>query len=263
MDRRLLVAAALLLGTALTAAAADGPDRSIATSGEATVYVEPDEVVVNVGVETFNASLDEAKAANDAASKKLLDALRALEVEERDIGTDVMQVHISYVDNGRPSKGIEGYFCRRGYAVTLKEIGKFERLVDTALKNGANHLMGFEFRTTDLRQHRDEARRLAIRAAKEKAADLARELDMSVGTPRHIGEGYVQYHGYRSAWWGWGGGGYGQYSQNVRYEAEGVGGAGGETMPLGRLAVRAQISVTFDMAPGGPRATATPAADGQ
>jgi uncharacterized protein YggE len=256
MDRRLSLAFALLPALLLTTAPARGADeqpRSIATNGEATVYVEPDEVVVNLGVETFHISLDESKSTNDAASKKLLAAVRALGVEEKDIQTDVMNVQISYQDNGRPSKGIDGYFCRRGYAVTLKDVKKFEQLVDAALKNGANHLMGFEFRTTDLRKHRDEARKLATRAAKEKAAALAGELEMTIGAPRHIGEGYVHYLGYRSTWWGWGGGGYGGYghlmSQNVAYDARAAGGESGETMPVGRLAVRAQISVTFDMTP--------------
>jgi hypothetical protein len=41
-------------------------------------------------------------------------------------------------------------------------------------------------------------------------------------------------------------------SQNAMYDARAAGGAdAGDTMPLGRLAVRAQISVTFDMEPAG------------
>lgn len=233
--------------------AEQSPPRTISASGEATVYVRPDEVVVHVGIETFNAGLDEAKSANDAASKKLLAAIRDAGVEDEHVQTDVMQVQIDYLNDPQPSKGIEGYFCRRGYAVTLKDVSRFEQLVDVAITSGANHLMGFEFRTTELRKHRDQARKLAIRAARDKAVALAEELEMTVGLPRTIGEGHNYFLGYRSGWWGWGGGGYGQYlSQNTVQHAPSDGpDSGGETVPLGQIAIRVQISVTFDIAPTG------------
>lgn len=229
--------------------AADVPPRTIHTTGEATVFVRPDEVVVNLGVETWNKSLDEAKAKNDSESGKLLAAIKELGVEDKHAQTDAMQVAIDYADGGAKN-GIDGYFCRRGYAVTLKDTKLFEKLIDSALKNGANHLMGFEFRTTELRKHRDEARKLAIRAAREKAVALSAELEMTLGAARTINEAQVGYWGYTSGWWGWGWGGRGQYlAQNVAQQAPGGGGEGGQTMPLGQIGIRATVNVTFDMSP--------------
>jgi uncharacterized protein YggE len=83
---------------------------------------------------------------------------------------------------------------------------------------------------------------MAIKAAKEKAIDLARDLDMKVGKPRTIGEAGIGYYGGRS-YFGWGG----NAMQNSAQVAPGGGGEGGETMPLGQIAVRANVSVTFDM----------------
>ena len=129
---------------------------TIDTTGEATVYARPDEVIVNVGVETWNKELSQAKAANDAASKNLLRAIQNLGVDEKNVQSDVMQVQIDYPDGG-PKKGIDGYFCRRAYSITLKDTTRLQALIDAALENGANYLMGFEFRTTELRKYRDEA----------------------------------------------------------------------------------------------------------
>jgi uncharacterized protein YggE len=227
------------------------PPRTITTSGEAVVYVVPDEIVINFGVETFDPELRRAKEANDEASKKLLDAIRKLGVEDKHLQTSDLDVELDYKDNGHASKGIEGYFARRMYSMTLKDTKKFEQAIDTALANGANRLMGFEYRTTQLRKHRDEARRMAIRAAREKADALARELECTVGKPRTIGEGYYGSVGSWGARWGWGGG-MNSYNvaQNVA-QADGGGGAGnesGEALPLGQVGVRAQITVTFDLA---------------
>ncbi len=222
---------------------------SISTTGEATVYVTPDEVIINFGVETFKPALADAKTQNDAQTKTLLAAIRDLGVEDKYIQTDVMQVQIDY-PNGGAKNGIDGYVCRRQYTVTLKDTSKFESLIDAGLNNGANYLMGVEFRTTELRKHRDEARKLAIHAAKEKAVALATELEMKVELPRTIGEGSIGFWGYTSNWWGWSGYGNQYISQNAVQQAPGGGsGSGDETMPLGQIAIRASVAVTFEMSP--------------
>ena len=61
------------------------------------------------------------------------------------------------------------------------------------------------------------------------------------------------YWGYTGGWWGWGGGWRGQaMAQNSIQQAPSSGGGEtGETMPLGQIAVHAQVSVTFDMSAAG------------
>jgi len=208
------------------------------------VYVVPDKVVVNIGIETYDADLDKAKAANEDAAKGLLVAITGMGIEKKDIGTDVLQVdlHRRYVDGHYEQ--IDGYFVRRGYSVTLKDVKMFEKFVDTALKNGANAIQGVSFMTTDLRKYRDQARQMAIKAAKEKSVALAKELDMAVGKPRTIseGSGYAYFGGYR---WGYSGGG-GGMSQNAMQSISGPPDTG-ENLPLGQIAVQASVSVVFDL----------------
>ncbi|MBI5367804.1 MAG: SIMPL domain-containing protein [Planctomycetes bacterium] len=245
---------ALLLTLSSGTVRADDPPRTISTSGEALIQVAPDEAHVGFGVETYHARLDEAKKQNEEASTRLLAAVRALGVEEKDLRTDYLDVSLRY-ERGEPSRGVDGFHARRAWTLVLHDPAKLEGTIDVVLKNGANRLMGIEFRTSALRKHRDEARRLAIVAAKEKAELLAGVLECKVGRPRTISEeGAFAWSGYRS-WWGWGGGGYQQMSQNVMVQGgEGGGGGGGaaeanETLPPGRIGVRARVSVTFDLVP--------------
>ena len=56
--------------------------------------------------------------------------------------------------------------------ITLGDVSRFEDLLSDTLLAGANHVHNVEFRTTELRQHRDAARALAIQAAREKAEAL-------------------------------------------------------------------------------------------
>jgi uncharacterized protein len=229
---------ACLLSFAALAHAEEQP-RTISTSGDALVKVTPDEVIVNVGVETYNANLDEAKSANDINSTKLVNSIKALGIEEKYIQTDNMVVELDYKNDHRVV--IEGYVTRRAYSIVLKDTKLFAKLVDVALKNGANRMAGFEFRTTELRKHRDEARKMAIKAAKEKAEMLAKELNCTVGAPRTINEYGVGYAFGGSNW-------NAQSNAQVAIAAPVVG-EGGESLPLGQMGVNAQVSVTFDLIP--------------
>ena len=235
--------ALLVIGLApLLAQAAEEPPRTISTQGEAIVYVVPNEVVLNFGVETVDKVLDNARAANSEACAKLLKAVKELGIEEKHIQADYMNVTIRYSDH--TNLVITGYVAHRSYSVVLKDVKKFETLVDTALKNGANRFDGFNFQTSELRKHRDKARTMAIQAAKEKAVDLAKALDCKVGHPRTISEG--------GGWYGyWGGGNrYGNAMAQNSFQAAPAGGEeGGDTMPLGQITVRATVSVSFDLVP--------------
>jgi hypothetical protein len=219
-------------------------ERTVSTTGEATVYVTPDEVILHVGVETFDAELDKAQALNDDASKRLVAAIKAMGVEEKHIQTADLQVEIRYKHYDKPNIGLEGYIARRAYSVTLKKVKEFENLVSVCLKNGANRLQGFEYRTTELRKHRDEARKMAIKAAREKAVLLAGELECKVAAPRSINEGSVGYYGYWPRSWG------NAYMSQNAVQQVGGGEGGADTMPLGQIAIRASVSVAFDLTPG-------------
>ena len=218
------------------------PPRTISTAGESVVYVVPDEVVVTLGIETFDKGLDESKSANDAASKTLLAAFKNLGVEERHIQTNTLEVEIRYRSN-RPWEGIEGYIARRAYSVTLKDAKKLEPAIDAALKNGANQLMGIAYHTSELRKHRDQARKMAIKAAKEKAVALAGELAATVGAPRSISEGHSGHFGsaYRSNSF--------NSSQNVVQVNAGGGGESGAATPMGQIGISASVNVVFDLTP--------------
>lgn len=215
---------------------------SVSTSGEAVIYVVPDEVAISFGVETFDPNLDKARAANDEAAGRIVKAILTAGVQEKHLQTDQLQIELRYRNGSHPVQGVEGYVARRSYTAVLKDVKLLDKAIDAVLKNGANHFHGLDFRTTELRKHRDEARRMAIKAAKEKATLLAGELGVQVGGPRTISEGAV-YSGYF-------GGRYRNYNymaQNAMQVAPGGGDGGGENNPLGQIAVRATVSVTFDL----------------
>jgi uncharacterized protein YggE len=241
----LCVLTSAFVPAAARAQAPADPPRTITTNGEAVVYVAPDEVILNVGIETFDAQLERAKAQNDAAGQRLVSAVRELGVADKHVQTAQLEVAIHYKDRGGPIAGIDGYFARRSYSITLKKPDDFEKLVSTAIANGANQIHGFQFRTTELRKHRDQARSMAIKAAKEKAMALAGELDCRTGAPRTINDSGGWY-----GYYGWAGGNRFMSQNAIQDMGGGGGGTGGDVLPLGQIEVRASVQVSFDLIPG-------------
>jgi uncharacterized protein YggE len=248
MTRKSFAVLSLLLACSAAASAqtVEYP-RTITVTGEALIMVVPDEAVIGVGVETFNASLQKGLELNTAASKRVLDAVKKLGVEDAFIKTDDLSVDVQYVDGNHPARGIEGYTLRRMYTVTLKDVHKASELVNAALLNGANIVTGIDYRTTELRKHRDAARAAAIKAAQEKATALLAVLKCGVGKPRTVSEASVGYYGY----------GYNSYgnaqTQNAMSYAEGGGSSGDldvDTVPAGQIGVRATVEIVFDITTG-------------
>ena len=83
---------------------------------------------------------------------------------------------------------IVGYTASQTIAITLKDLSEYEDLLTDLLDAGVEYVHGVNFETSELRKHRDEAREMAVEAAKEKATALADQLGQSLGEPAEIVE---------------------------------------------------------------------------
>jgi uncharacterized protein len=241
-----LLAAILAAQPAFAQISLSGSD-TLNVTGDAAVNVVPDRVRVFVGVESRNKDLLAAKAENDARVRKVIDAARALNVTPANIQTDFIQVNVVY-QNG--STNVDYYRVVKDVQILLTNVQQFEELLSQVLLAGANHVYDVAFSTSELRKHRDAARALAVKAAQEKASDLAAAAGLKiVGTPLAIssysyggGASYGRLHSGR---------GYGQMSQNVMQNVQsandGIGDEG--TIALGKISVTASVSMGFRLAP--------------
>jgi uncharacterized protein YggE len=226
-------------------AAQDSPARQPATisvSGSAEVKVPPDEINLDVGVEVRDPNLDEAKSQNDQKVATVLKFLRESGIDPKDVQTDFVGIHPEF-KNERDSVP-EIYVVQRSIGTRLRKVSEFEKVLTGVLKNGVNYVHGIDFRTTELRKHRDTARQMAIRAAKEKADALARELGVKVGKVQSISENTW------GGWWSWPGGSWGSRRcgglyQNVTQTVAGAGPSEDGSLSVGQISVSATVNVSF------------------
>ncbi|MEW6531530.1 MAG: SIMPL domain-containing protein [Thermodesulfobacteriota bacterium] len=237
--------AAFLCAVATSCFAAEEavPKRQIRVTGEAVVKVVPDEVLLRLGIETSDKILSHAKALSDQRVKAVTGALKKAGIDPKHMQTDFIHIQPRYKYDYSQQSFI-GYFVQTTVEVTVKDIAKFESILTAALEAGANYVHGIQFRTSELRKHRDEARNLALKAAQEKANDMAASLNQKVGKPITIFES-------PGMWWSsydhhWGSRRQAQ-AQNIAQEAGPADTFIGETTAPGQIGIKAQVQVTFEL----------------
>lgn len=230
----------------IAAAAAEEIKRSVTVTGAAEVRVVPDEVLVQMSVESRNRALMPAvNETNKAVAAAVALAKGKLKVPVKHVQTDYIQIRPHYVSCRRDEE-LEGkcdptqvayYRARRGIQIRLRDLDKFGRLLTESLQGGITYIEDVEFRTTELRKHRDKARALAAKAAREKAQAAAEALGAKLGPVTTISVD-------TSSW------GYGRRRDRRRSMAQNViqeTGSGGEGagLELGQISITARMSATF------------------
>jgi uncharacterized protein len=170
----------------------------ITVMGQAEVRVPPDEVIFSLEVTKLNRDLSEAQKQSDESVKQILSLARRFDVPQQDVKTDYISVDMKYStdliddDSDSNAKKVKreflGYETSKTIIIRFTDLPRFEKFFAEVLKAGVSKVNGVEFRTSQIRKHKDQARSLAIRAAREKALALTAEIGQTIGKAYTIQE---------------------------------------------------------------------------
>lgn len=235
-------AIALCIAPLAQSVSGSAPPRLITVGGSGEVRVPPDEIVITLGVETSSLQLMTARAENDDRIDAMKKAAASRGVRPEHLKTDYLNIEPRYRDE-HTATGFIGYFVRRTLVITVRDVGTFETLLSDVLQVGATHVHDIEFHTTELRRHRDAAREMAIKAAREKAEALAGQLGQRIGVPHSVTESGGWYWTTSGRWGNrWSGG----TSQNSMQSAPSAGQMDSALAP-GLISVIGQVMVSFEL----------------
>jgi uncharacterized protein YggE len=232
MQTVIKICGVVLLVAAICPAAIAQELRLITVSGEGEVKVVPDEVVLTLGVETWNQSLDTATNENDRRVQAVIGAAEDHDIEEKNIQTSKLSIEPRY-QNQWDRQEFVGYFVRKTIVITLTDTSKFEALLADVLEAGANYVYGIQFRTSELQKYKDQARIAAIQDARDKASLLAGELNEDIGRPHDIREG-------SSSSWYW-------YNESSAALGAARSSESGSAIALGEISITATVTVSFEL----------------
>lgn len=185
-----LTLSVIVLICAISSFAQTDKDRPVvAVSGQAEVMVVPDEVVFKLESENVDLDVNKAKEKTDEDVKKILAIAKSYKVAPQNIQTDYIRISDRYGEYiaGKPRE-FKGHAVTQVTTILLKDIVRFESLLSDLVKDGVSDVSGVNFRSSRMRTHMDQARALAMKAAREKAAALATEVGQKIGKAINITE---------------------------------------------------------------------------
>jgi uncharacterized protein YggE len=138
----------------------------------------PDEASMTVGTEAKAPNATAAVAANKVKTEKLLAAIRAAGIRERDIQTQGIQLQPDYRWENQPGgsgrQTLVGYIARNSVQIKTRKIDTLASLLDTLTAAGADTVYGPNFSIADPAPLRKEARIRAMARGQAEATEYAR-----------------------------------------------------------------------------------------
>ncbi len=201
----------------------------IAVTGEGKVTVQPDQAVINFGVQNTGKEAAEVKKMNDETVDKVMKFIKKFGIPSTDVQTTNVSLHKSY----DYEKKKHNFQASQSITITLKELKKYDELMMGLVDNGINNISNVEFKSSKIEEHKVTARKQAILDSKKKAEDFATALNQKVGKAIVITDNsqpIYQPPMYR----------------NVMMKAEAMD-APQETLAIGEIEIMTNVSVTFQL----------------
>jgi uncharacterized protein YggE len=198
-----VIAAILLVSILLAGCQASGSttiasnvnqQTGISVSGEGTIYVTPDIVNIQLGIQAQAATVADAQSQAATAMNNVLAALTANGIAQADIQTQNYNIQqLTTYDNTKQTNVPTGYEVNNYVNVKLRDITKAGIIIDavTAAGGDLTRVNSVQFALNDPTADNNQARDKAMADAKATASQLASDAGVKLGNPISISESEV------------------------------------------------------------------------
>ncbi|MFG4005246.1 SIMPL domain-containing protein [Flavobacterium aquidurense] len=200
----------------------------INVNGEGKVKVAPDQVCISATVETKGNNAKDVKKQNDEKIDAVLKFIKKMNVPTADFKTKQVALNPQYDYEKKKTS----YNATQTIEIVLKDLSKYDELMEGLVQQGINRIDRVSFETSKLAQIETEARKLAIKDAKLKAEDYVSVLGQKVGKAYTISDNTQVYRPQP------------MYAA-MKSMAMDTAGASNETLAIGEIEVVANVSVSF------------------
>ena len=166
-----------------------GDATLLSVSAQAEARRVPDIATISAGVVTQAADANAAMQANATQMAKVMAAIKAAGIGERDVQTAGISVSPTYryAENQPPT--ITGYQANNTVNAKIRDIGKLGKVLDALVASGANQVNGPSFEIDKPDEAYDEARIAALHKAEARAQTYAKAMGLRVRRVVSISEG--------------------------------------------------------------------------
>ena len=220
----------VLLFTMVTQAQEMKPIPMINVSGEGKIKVTPDQAAISISVETKGVKASDVKKENDIKIDAVLKFIKKMNIAKEDFQSQRINLYPNYDYEKKKSN----YMATQTVVVLLKDLNKYDVLMDGLVDLGINRIDNVEFKSSKMEALQTDARKLAIQNARAKAEDFVSVLNQKVGKAMTISDNSQAYYPPRP-----------MYQMKAMAMADGAGGALRETLATGEIELVVNVSVSF------------------
>lgn len=203
-----VIALAAAVSAAAAAQAQTMPTASIAEMANTplvhvniaeSLRTPPNEATITVATQAKAPTATAAVAANKVKTEKLLAAIRAAGIRERDIQTQGIQLQPDYrwdppAPGQQGRQTLTGYMANNSVQIKTRDIDRLTSLLDVLTTAGADSVYGPNFGITDTAPLKREARLRAMKRGEAEATEYARNNGYKSVRLLSVEEG-TSYHG--------------------------------------------------------------------
>ncbi|MEI6361869.1 MAG: SIMPL domain-containing protein [Actinomycetes bacterium] len=165
--------------------------RTVSVSSTGTADAIPDAAKASITVEVTNpTSAQTAQADAAAASTKVLEALKAAKVDEKDIATQGIQVGPTYNYTQDGGQTLTGYRASQTLSVTMRDLATAGATLDSVVAAGGNvvRIDSLSPYVTDPTVAGNAARAQAVDIATKQAEQYAKLMGFTLGDVANVTE---------------------------------------------------------------------------
>lgn len=169
---------------------------SLQVTGQAVITGTPDIAFITLGVETKNTLADVASQENADRMAKVFAALKNLGLTDQQLTTSGYNIYSSNQVIARGTedeKTITNYHVENKIKITTPDLESVGKIVDVAIKAGANKVQGIQFDIKDKHSMQLKALNNAVIQAKEKATTMAEAAEITLGGITSMNENFSSY----------------------------------------------------------------------
>lgn len=200
----LIVGAFYWTGGATSAVNAEttSQERLIRVYGEAELNASPDRAYIGLGVETQSETAEKAVEENARLMSEVISALQKMGLDKEQLETGSYQLH-SYKEYVEPVRDKREeytivYRASNRLNITVKDLEDTGKIIDTAVKAGANQIQSLRFDLNNSENLKMEALKEATKQARAKATAVAGGAGVSIKGIKSISEEMASYSPYRA-----------------------------------------------------------------
>lgn len=228
--KKIILLVAILFSIFMDAQENTKPMSLISVSGEGKIKITPDQVAISVSVESKGMKAVEVKTDNDAKIDAVIKYIKKMGVDPKDFQTQLVRLNDQY----DYQKKKHNYVATQTINILLKDITKYDVLMEGLMDAGINNINSATFKSSKFESYKTEARKLAMKDAKQKADDYVSVLNgQKVGKAFTINDNTQTYYPQP------------QYAMMKTMSMNDGAAQPRETLAIGEIEVITNVSVSF------------------